>query len=96
MKPFLKTTRDKSACANVFLELPLTTSGIIFEWMQHHAMDHTLTYTLYIDYLWHSHRNKIQKHPPKVFLKNLQISQENTCVGVSFLESCKPPGLQRY
>ena len=31
MKPFLKTTRDKSACANVFLELPLTTSGIIFE-----------------------------------------------------------------
>ena len=28
--------------------------------------------------------------------KMLQISQENTCVGVSFLQSCKSSGLQRY
>ena len=58
-------------------------------------MDHTLTYTLYIDYLyilyylhlqlWQSHRNRIQKQPPEVFLKIWQISQENTCVRVSFL-----------
>ena len=29
-------------------------------------------------------------------LKKPQISQENTCVGVCFLQSCKPSGLQRY
>ena len=31
-----------------------------------------------------------------MFLKTLQISQESTCVGVSFLQSCKPSGLQHY
>ena len=44
MKPCLKTRSGKSACANIFLELPLTNSGIILEWMQHHAIDHTLTF----------------------------------------------------
>ena len=43
-KPCLKTRSDKSACANIFLELQLTNSGIILEWMQHHTMDHTLTF----------------------------------------------------
>ena len=37
MKPCLKTSNDKSSC-------PLTTSGIILEWMQHDTIDHTLTF----------------------------------------------------
>ena len=72
MKPWLKNRSDKSACANIFLELPLTNSGIIFKWMQHHTIDHSLTsYThdLYILYhlhlqLSHSRRNRFQKQPP--------------------------------
>ena len=59
-----------------------------------------ITYTFYITYLhlqfWHSRRSKIQKQPLEVFLKALKISQENACVEVSFLQSCKPSGLQRY
>ena len=59
---------------------------------------------LYNDYLytymhlqfWHSRRSRIHKQPPKVFLKVLQISQDSTCVGVSFLESCETSGLQHY
>ena len=61
---------------------------------------------LYIDYLWlytylhlqfwHSYRSRIHKQPPEVFLNILQISQKSLCVGVSFLESCKPSGLQHY
>ena len=35
MKPCLKTRSDKRACANIFLELPLTNFGIILERMQH-------------------------------------------------------------
>ena len=31
-----------------------------------------------------------------LFLKILQYSRENTCVGVSFYQSCKPSGLQFY
>ena len=59
MKPSLKTRSDKSACANIILELLLTNnSGIILESMQFHAIDHTLyihfhtliTYTFYITY----------------------------------------------
>ena len=30
------------------------------------------------------------------FSKNSQILQENSCVGVSFSQSCKPSGLERY
>ena len=59
-------------------------------------MVHWLLYInyLYILYylqlqLWHCRRSRIQKQPPEMFLKN-------TCVGVSFLQSCKPSGLQRY
>ena len=58
---------------------------------------------LYIDYLslytclhlqfWRSRRSKIHKQPQEVFLNILQISQESTCVGLSFLQSCKPSGL---
>ena len=44
MKPCLKTRSDKSACATNFLELSLTNSGIILEWMQHHTIDNTLTF----------------------------------------------------
>ena len=45
MKPWLKNRGDKSACANIFLELPLiTNSSIMFEWMEHHTIDHTLTF----------------------------------------------------
>ena len=44
LKPCLKTRSGKSACANIFLELSLTNSGIILEWMQHHATDHTFTF----------------------------------------------------
>ena len=36
----------------------------------------------------------VQKQPSEVFLKILLISQENTCVGVTF--SCRPEGLQLY
>ena len=43
---------------------------------------------------WHSHRSRIHKQPPEVFLKILQISQGSTCVGASFLQGCKPSGLQ--
>ena len=43
-KPCLETRSDKSPCANIFLELPLTNFGIILEWIQHHTMDHTLTF----------------------------------------------------
>ena len=41
MKPWLKTRSDESACANIFVELPLTNSGIIFEY---HTIDHILTF----------------------------------------------------
>ena len=44
MKPCLKTRSEKSACANIFLEHSLTNSVIILEWMQHHAIDHSLTF----------------------------------------------------
>ena len=69
--------------------------------MQHHTIDHTLT--LYIHYLyvtyyfhlqfWHSRRSRIQKQPPELFLKILQMSQENTCAGsliykVASLQAC--------
>ena len=41
-----------------------------------------------------------QKQPPEVFyeksLKTYQYSQENTCVGVSFLKSLRPSVLQLY
>ena len=59
MKPWLKTWSDKSACANIILELLLiTNSSIILESMQLHTIDHTLyihfytliTYTFYITY----------------------------------------------
>ena len=57
MKPCLKTRSDKSACANIFLELLLTNSNITLEWMQHHTIDHVLTFiywllifTFYITY----------------------------------------------
>ena len=58
---------------------------------------------LYIDYLyiiyylhlqfWHSHWSRFQKQPPKLFLKILQIFQENTCIGsilykVASLQAC--------
>ena len=102
MKPCSKTRSGKSACANIFLELPLTNSGIILEWMQHMLL--IIHWLLYNDYfytylhlqLWHSRRSRIHKQPPEVFLKCLQISQESTCAGASFLQSCKPSGLQRY
>ena len=42
---------------------------------------------------WHSRRSRIHKQPQEVFLNILQISQESTCVGLSFLQSCKPSGL---
>ena len=38
---------------------------------------------------WQSRWRRIQKQPPEMLLKILQISQENTCVGVSFLQNCK-------
>ena len=44
MKQWLKTRSEESASANIFLELPLTNSHIIFEWMQYHNTDHTLTF----------------------------------------------------
>ena len=104
MKPCSKTRSGKSACANIFLELPLTNSGIILEWMQHMLL--IIHWLLYTDYLklhtfwqlqfWHSRRSRIHKQPPEVLLKILQVLQENTCAGVSFLQSCKPSGLQRY
>ena len=63
--------------------------------MQHHAIDHTLTFIhwlLIMTYwhlqFWHSRRSRIHKQPPEVFLKILQISQESTCAGVSFLQRC--------
>ena len=65
-------------------------------------MDHTLI-LLYIDclyilcylQLWHNRQCRIQKQSVEVFLKILQISQENACVAVSFLQNCKPSALQR-
>ena len=63
MKTWLKTRSDNSACANIILELLLTTnSGIILESMQLHTIDHTLyihfytliTYTFYITYNYNS------------------------------------------
>ena len=74
MKSCSKTRSSKSACANIFLELPLTNSGIILEWMQHHAIDHTLTFIQWLlIYLhlqfWQSRRSRIHKQPPEVFLK---------------------------
>ena len=60
--------------------------------MQHHAIAHH--WLLYTDYLklytylhsqfWHSCLSRILKQSPEVFLKVLQISQESSCVGVSF------------
>ena len=49
----MKSRSDKSACANIFLELPLPNMGIIVEWMQRHSIDHTLTfiYWLLISYV---------------------------------------------
>ena len=90
MKPCSKTRSDKSACANIFLEPTLTiNAGIILEWIHHHVIGHTLTFIhwlLMIIYLqfWRSRRSGIQKQPPEVFLKILQIWQESTCVGVFF------------
>ena len=39
--------------------------------MQHHAIDHTLTFIqwLLIYLYWHSRRSRIHKQPPEVFLK---------------------------
>ena len=51
--------------------------------MHHHAIGH-------------SRRSGVHKQLPKVFLKMLQISQGNNCVGVSYLQSSKPSGLQLY
>ena len=107
MKPCSKTRSDKSTCANIFLEPTLTiiictiVACIILEWMHHHAFDHTLTFIhwlLLIIHLqfWHSRRSRIYKQPPELFLKILLISHENTCAGVSYLQSCKPSGLQLY
>ena len=81
MKLCLKTRSDKSACVNIFLELPLTNSGIILEWMLHHAIDTTLTFIhwlfIYLTFITlafrHSYRSRIQKQPPEVFLKILHF-----------------------
>ena len=69
--------------------------------MHRHTTDHTLSFIhwlLIIKYLqfWHRLRSGIYEQPPEFFLKILQISQENTWVGVSYLQSCKPSGLQLY
>ena len=102
MKPCSKTRSDKSACANIFLEPTLTiNAGIILEWIHHHVIGHTLTFIhwlLMIIYLqfWRSRRSGIQKQPPEVFLKILQIWQESTCVGVFFftkLQAFRPATL---
>ena len=46
---------------------------------------HWLLISIYLhSQFWHSRRSRILKQPPEVFLKVLQISQESTCVGVSF------------
>ena len=55
--------------------------------------DYLWLYTYWHLQFWHSRRSRIHKEPPEVFLKTLQISQRSTCVGVSFLKSCKPSGL---
>ena len=51
-------------------------------------MNATSCYWSYTDlYTWHlqhSRRSRIQKQPQEMFLKILQISQESTCVEVSF------------
>ena len=47
-KPCLKTRSDISACANIFLELPLTNSSIILEWIQHQTADHALTFICWL------------------------------------------------
>ena len=101
--PCLKTTGEKSACANIFLELPLTNFGIILEWIQHHTMDHTLTF---IHWLLIHHillTLTILTQPPEQnseaaaghVLKNFANFKGEHLCGVSFL-SCKPSGLQRH
>ena len=54
-------------------------------------LDVWLLTVIYLQF-WHSRWSEIHKQPPEVFLKILQISQENICVGVSYLQSCKPSG----
>ena len=85
MKPCLITRSNKS-------NLLTNNSGIILEWMQHHTVGNTLTFIhsslIYLTFItltiMTQRQSKIQKEPPQVFSKVLQISQENTCVGVSF------------
>ena len=101
----MKTKRDKSACVNVFLKLPFTNSSIILEWMQHYAMDHTLTYTLYIlymitytSYIAYTYNyntatcNIIQKQPPEVFLKILDCK----VIKKRLLNRCFPVKFEKF
>ena len=56
---------------------------------------HWLLIIIYLQF-WHSRPRRIYKQPTEVFLNFLEILQENTCVGVSYLQSCKPSELQIY
>ena len=55
--------------------------------------DSYILYYLHLQ-LWNSHRSRIQKQPPEMFLKFSQISHENTCVGAFFFY--KVASLQTY
>ena len=73
--------------------------------MQHYAIDHTLTFMhsllihlMVVIYTYNSDNPPEQNSEAAAggVLKVLQISQEYTRVGASFLQGCKPSGLQRY
>ena len=83
---------DKNSRDNTFLEHRLTNSGINecnIILLIIHSLLITYTYTYSYNY-----ETFIQKQSS--FLKISQMSQGNTCVGVSFLQSCEPSGLQLY
>ena len=99
MKPWLKTRSDKSACANIILELLLTTnSGIILESMlTSYYWSYIIHSLFHMDYLyilyylklqfWHSSWSRIQKQLQEMFLKILKFHRKTHVLGSLFYKA---------
>ena len=85
-----------------FLKVHLGNKHSPNSWIHVSQSDHSNYLLLYFillkRILWNNIRSSHRMCPTEkaVLLKISQYSQENTCVGVPYLQSCKPSGLQLY
>ena len=89
MKPCSKTRSDKSACVNIYLELPL-----FRHYLGMNALIILCLLTLTI--LTQSPEQNSYATPRRVLKNFANFTGKHLCWSLFFLQSCKPSGLQRY